>query len=463
MGLLESRAIDFENIIVLSMNERILPRKNPLKTLIPHTLRKAYHLSTIEDVESESAYNFYRLLSRCQRAALCYDSRVAGVASGEMSRYLLQMGYMLDSTYVRQVDCSLNATPARERNISVEKDTEVCALLDLFRAPDNEQPSTELRHLSASTLKTYLACPLHFYFKHVRRLREPDESGMFMDAATYGDIIHSVLEELFMKVKGKVITAEYIRNLLNSDLSGIVARTTDKVYYKGRYAMRLDNMPGEGIVLSEVVEKIVRGTLNNEIANTPFTFLLAEEGPFGAWEIAPGLRLNFTSKIDRVDVMSDGTLRFIDYKTGSDHYYVASCENLLSPKAKERNDAMFQLLVYCHATAEIPLESNPVLKSLHKAFPETANGDIPPIRPEIYRLRSVYTDNVTTVGIGTDKKSTPIQSYNDDNIADFRQLFAEKVAEIFDPEVPFTQSSDRNNCRYCSFAQMCGRVAPEKN
>lgn len=269
---------------------------------------------------------------------------------------------------------------------------------------------------------------------------------MFMDAATYGSIIHLVLENLFNPFKGKTVTGDILRNMADSNLSSLVARAIDTLYYKNRYHAHLDRMPGEARVLAEVIVKIVRRTIENDIANAPFTFIAAETGPKNSWEMAPGLNLNFTSKIDRIDLMNDGTLRFIDYKTGSDRNYVESSENLFSPSRDLRNDAMFQLLLYCHAAAEI-------------------DGETRPIRPEIFRLRSVYVDNETRVGIGNAYSGlkTPVESYTDSDFASFRQMLSDLITEIFNPEVPFTQTSDNSNCKYCPFLQMCGRIVPEKS
>lgn len=460
MGLLESRAIDFDNLIVLSVNERILPRKNPLKTLIPHTLRKAYHLPVIEDAESDSAYNFFRLLSRARRAAFIYDSRSSGVAAGEMSRYLLQMSRLLSPKVVHDSTCSLSASLSGERRISVAKDEDVLSLLNLYRAPENGVLTEDARYISASMLKVYLSCPLEFYLKHIRRLKDEDETSMFMDSATYGSIIHKVLEDILGRFTGRQVTEDNIRNILASDLSGFVTSVIDREYYRGRYRGNLDIMPGEGAVLSEVIEKIVRRSLENDIVNTPFFFLVAESGPQGPWEMAPGLRLNFKSKIDRVDMLSDGRLRFIDYKTGSDRFFFTSCENLFSKERKERNDAVFQLLLYCHATADMPVEYNPVLRKVQQIDP-TVNR-CSEIKPEIFRLKSVYVDKNTYIAVGSEKRHDIIESFNDEAVSDFRKHLAEKVSEIFNPDVPFFQTEDRENCTYCAFAQLCGRQSANR-
>ncbi len=456
MGLLESRAIDFNNLIVLSMNERILPRHNPLRTLIPHMLRRAYGMTTIDDVEDESAYNFFRLFSRTQNVTLVYDSRVSGVAAGEMSRYLLQMEHLLPEGIVSHRSVRLGAHIGGERTISIAKDDEVMALLGLFR---EGAPADKARRFSASMLKDFIACPLRFYLKHVRKLSDEDETAMFMDAATYGSIIHKVLETLYMGLpenarvapfrgfsRGRLVDADVIDRMLESPIRSLVLSTIDNVYYRDRYKTTPDDMPGEARVLSAVIEKIVRKTLSNEI--TPeldsFIFLAAETGPKGVWEMAPGLRVNFVSKIDRVDQLDATRLRFIDYKTGSDRPVVRACADLFGQTKSLRNDAIFQLLLYCHAAHEM-------------------DGEKREIRPEIYRLKSVYVDPATTIGVGTSQRNTPISSYTDESVAEFRPLLTDMVQRIFDPGIPFDQTSDRDNCRYCAFAQMCARSVSVDN
>lgn len=445
MGVLESRALDFDNLIVMSMNERIMPRKNPLKTLVPHILRRAYGMSTIDDIESDNAYNFFRLLSRARRVALLYDSRVSGVSAGEISRYLLQIDLMLHGKTVFHSQCSLRATPGSERTIKVEKTPEVIALLDRYRAPEEGVPAPEKpKRVSASMLKSYLACPLRFYFKYVRDLSdEGDDPSMFMDAKTLGDIVHLTLENLYKPFVGKTVDKATLQNMLDSDIKGYLARAINEKYYHGRYDVNLDAMPGEARSLGGVMEKIVRRALEIDRDYAPFVFVGAEQGPTGPWEMAPGLKLNFVSKIDRIDRFPDGTLRFIDYKTGGDNNYVASCEALFGQDYQKRNDAMFQLLLYCHAAKEL-------------------DGVKVDIRPEIYRLRKVYVDSETKVKIGSEKSKDYVFSFNDENVADFREHLTKLMSRIFDPTVAFEQTSDRENCTYCVFSQLCGRNVDPK-
>ncbi len=452
MGVLETRALDFDNLIILSMNERIMPKKNPLKSLIPHMLRGAFGLPTIQDIESESAYYFYRLLTRAHRVALIYDSRVSGVAAGEMSRYLYQLQYLIRPDVIKFSTCNLKTTSSSERPISVTKDDAVMARLNKYR----EQPKIageKQKNLSASVLKTYLNCPLAFYLKHVCDLGEDNEAQMFMDAATYGSIVHNVLENLYNGVKGTDITDVVLQNMIDSDIKGIIAQAIDKEYYRNAYGGDIKKMPGEAGIHADIIEKIVKQTLKNEFDNyhdtdkdgkprqdMPFKFLAAEVGPKDkTWQLTNNLSFNFTAKIDRIDQLNDGKLRFIDYKTGGDKFFVAKVDDLFNRDASKRNDAIFQLLLYCHAVHDIC-------------------GCEKDIRPEIFRLKKVFVDRRTTIAIGTEKQNTIVQSYRDMCVDKFREKLIELITEIFNSNVPFTQTAFRDNCKYCMFASMCGRI-----
>ncbi|MDE6527329.1 MAG: hypothetical protein K2L75_08740, partial [Muribaculaceae bacterium] len=100
LGVLETRALDFDNVIILSMNERVFPRKQYSKTMIPAALRSAFGLPDFESLEWTYAYCFYRLVARAKRVALFYDSRPEGQGNGEMSRYISQLRYLMPAVNV---------------------------------------------------------------------------------------------------------------------------------------------------------------------------------------------------------------------------------------------------------------------------------------------------------------------------------------------------------------------------
>jgi len=459
MGMLETRALDFDNVIVLSLNERIYPRRHPLRTLIPNVLRRAYLMTTIDDVEAEQAYMLMRLISRAHNVALVSDSRPSGISgAGEISRFVTQLRLMLPPDAIVETDINLTACQSDNREVSIPKSPMVMARLNRFRADKDNGQATPL-FLSASALKTYLCCPLRFYLKNVCKLAaEDDEKSRFMDSATFGSVFHRVFELLYLPYKNRLIENDDIDRMMARNIKELALGAIDEIYFTNKFSGHLSEMPGESQVLADVICDFVRAFLRVEklSGNTPFTFIGAETGPKGVWEITPGIKVNFVAYIDHIDLVEHTVngnhvkyYRFIDYKTGSDKNRFACIDDIFGAEQSKRRDAIFQLLLYAHAASEMETDN------WHRLTL--------PIRPEIYRMRKVYVDNDTYIYCGGDSATnvTLIDSHLNGCVDGFREALAQKVAEIFDEDVPFSQCDDKNNCRYCEFLDLCQRTPPQ--
>ena len=163
MGVLETRALDFDRLIILSMNEGIFPLKKAANSFIPYNLRRGFGLPTYEHQDSVWAYHFYRLIRRAKQVTLLYDTRTTGLQTGEVSRFVHQLRYHYQYPLIDELvvyDVASSAVPP----ISVQKTAEVEKLLSDFL-------SGGPRALSASAINTYLDCPLKFYFSVLNRFR----------------------------------------------------------------------------------------------------------------------------------------------------------------------------------------------------------------------------------------------------------------------------------------------------
>ena len=169
MGVLETRVIDFENLIILSMNEGVFPLKNGSNSFIPYTLRKAFELPTYEHQESTYAYHFYRMISRAKRVYMLYDTRNEEIQSGEVSRYFHQLKYLYGDYFrIEERTVSYDVSAPQVSPVSVVKRAEVMSKLQKFRAGGDAC-------LSASLVNNYINCPLQFYFSAVEGLSEEKE------------------------------------------------------------------------------------------------------------------------------------------------------------------------------------------------------------------------------------------------------------------------------------------------
>lgn len=443
MGIMDTRCLDFDNLILMSMNEKVFPRRNYNPSLIPAALRAAYMLPTQQQEEASYAYQFLRLVSRAKRVRLLFDSRANGSA-GEMSRYLSQLLYLHRDLGVRIKNLTMEAMVVEPEPLVIEKTPEVIAELRQFYTGGQKR-------LSASALKTYMACPLHFYLQYVRGIRVNEAHMDYIDASSYGSAIHAVAQKLYQTYEGKIVTPEIITEMLQAErMHGYIERLSlealDAICYKGRYSSRLNALPGEGQVTAKIITRYITEMLNHEREYEPFTFLGAEVGEHKSfvWDINSKYSLNFTMSIDRIDRIAKGAtddedyLRFIDYKTGSDSLKASNLDSIFS---NHDNGGIFQLLLYCHAFAR--------------------NGFKGKIQPMIYKFVTVATDGLPPLTFN--KK--PLQDYREvDNGDDtFYGRFEDLIDRIFeeDGEYPFVQTPDENDCVFCPFAQLCDRY-PEK-
>lgn len=191
MGVLETRALDFDNLIILSMNEGIFPLKKAASSFIPYNLRKGFELPTYEHQDSIFAYHFYRMINRAKRIFLLYDTRTEGLQTGEVSRYFNQIKHLYaDSFDIREKLAVYKVSSTESTPISIPKTPQIQEKMNAFLQGGDKR-------LSASSINTYLNCPLQFYFSVVENMTEEDEIAETIEASTFGTIFHAVMEWLY--------------------------------------------------------------------------------------------------------------------------------------------------------------------------------------------------------------------------------------------------------------------------
>jgi hypothetical protein len=185
MGILETRVLDFKNLIILSVNEGVLPAISSSSSFIPFSLRGAFGLPSVNHQESIFAYHFYRLLQKAENVIFTYNSNSEGLRNGEMSRFLIQMKYdSLLKPDFRNLDFMIK--PDFTINELIEKnETHIIKLNSLYLNGSG-------RALSPSAINTWLACRMKFYYRYINGLREPEKSSSEIDPAIFGKILHSL-------------------------------------------------------------------------------------------------------------------------------------------------------------------------------------------------------------------------------------------------------------------------------
>lgn len=443
MGMLETRAIDFDNVILLSMNERIFPRKHFSRSFIPPALRHGYGMSSIEHQESISAYYFYRLISRAKHVYLLYDSRTEGLKSGEPSRYINQLLYLYRPPHISNVKYQYKLTASEESPLALPVSD------DRIERISHYTSDTSPQYLSASSINCYLNCPLQFTIKYIEKYPDENETKGYFDEGTYGSVIHEVVQNIYKNLKKdgeriyvdrKVIAAinrpEVIKPLIKESIHKYYLKKSDET----------KPLAGDAKIFADIMMEPIRNMLAHELDNIEsFTILSLEEKERIKLRISDSLWFNFSYTIDRVDMTTDKNgnkvIRIIDYKTGGDSQ-TSTIDGLFDDNGSDlHNKAILQLFLYCNA--------------YHQAHPEISPDT--KIKPVIYKFKD----------IGGGKKVDDIKI---DNIIvdDYRQFndkvmkrLEEKLTPLFhpslDPEHSATieRSSNENSCKYCKFTSIC--------
>lgn len=436
MGVLETRNLDFRNLIMLSLNEGQLPKAGGESSFIPYNLRKAFGMTTIEHKNAVYAYYFYRLIQRAENITLLYNTSSDGLNRGEESRFMLQLLVEGPHEITREY-LEAGQSPQNTLEIQIEKTPEI--LRRLYRAYDTAQPESVI--LSPSALNTYLDCRLRFYYRYVAGLKTPDEVSAEIDSALFGTIFHLSAQLAYtdLTANGKMIQREDLERLLRDEikLQGYV----DQAFKQELFKVALEEKPeynGVQLINSKVIVSYLKQLLRNDLQYTPFEMVAMEKKVSEKITIQTALgplTLRLGGTIDRMDA-KEGTLRIVDYKTGGSPKIPANIEQLFTP-SETRPNYIFQTFLYAAIMSrKQPLMVAPALLYIHRAASESYSPVIEMGEPR--------------------KPKIPVN-----NFAFFEDEFRERLQalleEIFDEKELFTQTEDIKKCAYCDFKAICKR------
>ena len=305
MGMLETRMIDFENVIVLGATDDELPGNPALSTHIPFIHRKAYNLPTRKDTEALMAYHFYRLIQRCKRLDMVYNTTSEALTSGEPSRYMLQIREELCET---NKDVTFN-TMGWDVSINAE-DLEPTIIHKSEEIIDSIKSFLRTR-VSPSALNKFINSPLEFYYYHILKLQEQDEVEEDIEARTSGSVVHEVLEWAYKPFEGKVISMSELENTLTH-----CDQKTEELFLKK--FQEGDLKSGRNLLILEMSMHYVRSfitfDLNDMKQNGAVTLIKLEDRLMCNYS-SNGVDMKLFGFADRID-KRDGVIRIIDYKTG---------------------------------------------------------------------------------------------------------------------------------------------------
>ena len=424
MGFLETRCLDFDNLILLSFNDDKLPGNAHRHSFIPYSLRKGFGLPAIEQQNAMYAYYFYRLIQRAKNVCLVYDSRTEGITKGEVSRYATQIKYEATHLKLKQQQAVFNFEPIEQQAIIIEK---VPALIEKI-----EQHLLKKR-ISPSALNVYVECSLKFFFKYIEGISEIDDVAEDIDHLLFGRIAHVALELLYEKHVGSVLTVEIIDSLLNDTrlLNLCLQKALEKEFFKGNSM----NLNGRNLLVFEIIKRYVLRILKYDRSIAPFTLIGLEKEYEQVLNVEVSenrsLKVRVGGTVDRIDCVGD-RIRVVDYKTGKADVNVKSIESLFVDN-NNRNKAAFQTMLYAGCVVETLKPAEPVL-------------------PAVYGARGVFKDDFDPL-FTIDNSPLIYQA----NALEYVDLLKKMLAEIADNTVAFVQTTNVKNCSYCSFNGICGR------
>jgi CRISPR/Cas system-associated exonuclease Cas4 (RecB family) len=432
MGILETRLLDFRRVILISMNEEVMPASQSGQSYIPYALRMAYRMPAREDKDAIYAYYFQRLLQRAEKVDLLFCSASEGVRTGEMSRYLYQLMYRLNIPIIRP---GLEVVAREAPPIVIEHSAEVERKLARYLANDEMQ-----KYLSPSAINTYIDCSLKFYLRYLAGIGEPDEVLEEIDAAGFGTVVHDTIRELYDLISDRnngIVTVEELKKLKASTKpEEVLKRTFIKEHFKGR---KVAGLEGRNIVIFRVMLRYLEKIVDTDLKIAPFALVSAEKSynrnlkiPYGDRE----MEVRLGGKIDRVDRV-EGILRVIDYKTGNARQGFPGMDTLFNGALLSRNGPGMQTMFYAWLVAG--------------AFPGEQ------ILPGLYIMKALYGKEFhPALTIGSHRQKSRIDSFSEYE-EEYLVLLKNLLSQLFDPDTPFIQREHDAKCNYCDFASICNR------
>lgn len=415
MGPLETRALDFENLILLSVNEGIFPSQSVSNSFIPYHLRQGFGLPTYEYQDAIQSYYFYRMISRAKQVWLLYDTRSEGMKTGEESRFIKQLRYQYRLPLQEiSLESTVHLVPQPE--VVVHKTPAVLERL--------QQVS-----FSASLLNTYLTCPLQFFFS----IWVPQEQEVTEDieAGTFGTLFHRVIQSVYTPMIGKPFDEQQVKQWLVPNQPVLEAYIAEAF----RQELNIHNVTGKNKIIEALLKRVCCRVMEEDLRGRPCLRYL-EERRVVPFALSDGRIVPLKGFMDRVDQFQ-GKWRILDYKTGGSSLEFHEVEQMFDATSAKRPYTAFQLYFYdllCRrGTVEEP--GKPLIDPNQQVI------------LAVYSMKDLF------------KNQVPMLLVTPDQAQSYAQGLQQLLEEILDPDQPFRRTTQREEfsspCRYCSYSKYC--------
>ena len=428
MGVLETRNLDFDHVLLLSCNEGNIPRGVNDSSFIPHNIRQAYELTTIDNKVTIYAYYFHRLLQRASDVTILYNNSTEDGQRGEMSRFMLQLMVESSHTITRRTLQS-GQSVQKWQPAPIEKTPHVMQVLQ-------SQFTTQHSFLSPTAITKYMRCPLQFYYLYVADIQQPDtpDDEQELDNRIFGTVFHEAADIIYHQLP-KYIEKPLLEHLLKSKVE--IERAVDEAFHRV-----IPYAPKRGLHLinREVIIHYLRQLISIDLRLAPFTILGLECDVFRPLSSLTShfSPLTIGGRIDRLDLITEGNeelIRVVDYKTGSK-----------SPKPLPDVEAIF-LPENIHEHADYYLQTFVYADIVSRQRPD---HKVSPALLFIQHAGGKDYNPTLTLGREPVRDIAPYSTR-------FNELLDEKIMEMFSPDVPFIPTDDLRICDTCPFKQMCRR------
>lgn len=435
MGVLETRNIDFDNLLILSCNEGNMPKGINDSSFIPYSIRKAFDLTTIDHKVAIYSYYFHRMLQRAKNVTILYNNSTEDGHTGEMSRFMMQL--MVESNQkIKREAIQAGQASSVGGSKAVKKTPEVIDYL------------LSLEKLSPTAINRYLRCPLQFYYYTVAGIREKENDCDEIDNRTFGNIFHRASQLVYERIQDpdKRVTVQAIKAFLRTDVN--LQQVVDQAFKEELFKVEKDGYHPEYNGLQLINRRVIMSYLQQLLAIdyklAPFRILGVEEEVNVGVDIQIGEQshsLQIGGYIDRLDEIVDEygrRIRVVDYKTG----------HLPQQKIQDLDD-VFSTDSVIAKHSDYYLQT--ILYSMIIRQSRQWNEQGLPVSPALLFIQHASAEDYDPIlAFGKDKI---------EDVDDFRQLFWQKLKalleEIYNEHIAFYPTSDSMRCTYCPYAKLC--------
>lgn len=446
MGVLETRNLDFDHLLILSCNEGFMPKGVDDSSFLPHAIRKAFSLTTIDNKVAIYSYYFYSMIQRAKDVTIVYNSSTQGMSTGEMSRFMLQL--LVESKQnIHQWSLSTSQAPTTAAPQPIAKDESVMQRLNAF---------TEL---SPTAINRYIRCQLAFYYCYIAGLKEPDETDDDdVDNRLFGNIFHRAAQLMYEQLLPQgIIGLKDIERAMKSNstpivdglgrahsISAIISQAFAEEFFKlPKGTQKHPPLNGLQLINEHVLERYLLLLLENDKRLIPFQIMGQEEKvstvrTIGERKITIGGRID---RLDRICQNGVNRLRVVDYKTGSkqagaiaDIGAIFNADNI----RKSHTDYILQAMLYALITSG-DAEHNP---------------DKLKVSPNLLFIQHAKAKDYNPAIVINSEPVTDVEPYRED----FHTGLTQVLTSIFSKDIPFAPTVNTDFCTTCPYKQLCGRI-----